>query len=311
MARNEEKQCGRLNRLWLQKEREEGRIKDVHVARPKLATLNSAAAVKKWMPSIKKEIEYCLQQSQLSHYPERKIDEFHQHIEKLETEYKRYLKKLRSLDPTCKHKPWEPRAYAKRRQDPCSNQNTSKKLCRHSPSGPSREEEDVNEDTNPEEAGNHRSHSNIQELPTPLAPATTRASELPDQDLPLCFDQSRLAVAVASSRVALAGQQQDTGRPNNVDMQEVMQQVRVMPFPAPLGFNHIIHLTVTALTILMQTPEIANCRIESAFTHSYAQTDVSCGSSCSLVVCEIGFTETPFLLHHCLQTLKQKSLMVR
>uniref|UniRef100_A0A8C2I6Y6 Si:dkey-86e18.1 n=1 Tax=Cyprinus carpio TaxID=7962 RepID=A0A8C2I6Y6_CYPCA len=206
MARNEEKQCGRLNRLWLQKEREEGRIKDVHVARPKLATLNSAAAVKKWMPSIKKEIEYCLQQSQLSHYPERKIDEFHQHIEKLETEYKRYLKKLRSLDPTCKHKPWEPRAYAKRRQDPCSNQNTCQFICMDY-----LYITDVNEDTNPEEAGNHRSHSNIQELPTPLAPATTRAFELPDQDLPLCFDQSRLAVAVASSRVALAGQQQDTG----------------------------------------------------------------------------------------------------
>lgn len=84
-----------------------------------------------------------------------------------------------------------------------------------------------------------------------------------------------------------------------------------MPFPAPLGFNHIIHLTVTALTILMQTPEIANCRIESAFTHSYAQTDVSCGSSCSLVVSEIGFTETHFPLHHCLQTLEQNSLMVR
>ncbi len=39
-----------------------------------------------------------LQQSQLSHYPERKIDDFRQHIEKLETEYKRFLKKLRSLD---------------------------------------------------------------------------------------------------------------------------------------------------------------------------------------------------------------------
>ncbi len=64
-----------------------------------------------------------LQQSQLSHYPERKINEFRQHIEELETEYKRFLKKLRSLDPTCKHKPWEPRAYAKRRQDPVSNQN--------------------------------------------------------------------------------------------------------------------------------------------------------------------------------------------
>uniref|UniRef100_A0A671NEX9 Uncharacterized LOC107658158 n=1 Tax=Sinocyclocheilus anshuiensis TaxID=1608454 RepID=A0A671NEX9_9TELE len=205
MARNEEKQCGRLNRLWLQKEREEGRIKDVHVSRPKLATLNSVAAVKKWMPSIKKEIEYCLQQSQLSHYPERKIDEFRQHIEELETEYKRYLKKLRSLDPTCKHKPWEPRAYAKRRQDPGSNQNTCQFMLFY------REEEDVNEDTNPEEAGNRTSHSNIQELPTPSAPATTRASDLPDQDHPLCFDQSRLAVAVASSRVALAGQQQDTG----------------------------------------------------------------------------------------------------
>ncbi|XP_058612503.1 uncharacterized protein si:dkey-86e18.1 isoform X2 [Onychostoma macrolepis] len=210
MARNEEKQFGKLNRLWLQKEREEGRIKDVNVSRPKLATLNSVAAVKKWMPSIKKEIEYYLQ-SQLSHYPERKIDEFRLHIEELETEYKRFLKKLRSLDPTCKHKPWEPRAYAKRRQDPVSNQNTSKKLCLYSPSGPCREEEDVNEDNNPEEAGNHISRSNIQELRTPSAPATTQASDPPDQDLPLCFDQSRLAVAVASSRVALAAQQQDTG----------------------------------------------------------------------------------------------------
>uniref|UniRef100_A0A673MY19 Si:dkey-86e18.1 n=1 Tax=Sinocyclocheilus rhinocerous TaxID=307959 RepID=A0A673MY19_9TELE len=203
MARNKEKRFGKLNRLWLQKEREEGRIKDVHVSRPKLATLNSVAAVKKWMPSIKKEIEYYLQQSQLSHYPDRKIDEFCQHIEELETEYKRFLKKRCSLDPTCKHKHWEPRAYAKRRQDPVSNQNTCY--------GPCREEEDVNEYINPEEAGNHISRTNIQELCTPSAPATTQASDPPDQDLPLCFGQSRLAVAVASSRVALAGQQQDTG----------------------------------------------------------------------------------------------------
>uniref|UniRef100_A0A8C1ECD0 Fas ligand (TNF superfamily, member 6) n=1 Tax=Cyprinus carpio carpio TaxID=630221 RepID=A0A8C1ECD0_CYPCA len=55
-----------------------------------------------------------------------------------------------------------------------------------------------------------------------------------------------------------------------------MQQIegfKVMPFPASLGFNHIIHLTVIALTILMQTPETAHCKIESARTHSYAQTD--------------------------------------
>ncbi|XP_076134083.1 uncharacterized protein LOC143116692 isoform X3 [Alosa pseudoharengus] len=116
MARNEEKQYGRLNRLWIQKEKEEGRIKDVH-SRPKLSTLNSVNAVRKWMPSIKDEIEYYLQQSQLSHYPERKIAEFKLHIEELEREYKRFLNKLRALDPSHKHHPWTPRAYAKRRLD--------------------------------------------------------------------------------------------------------------------------------------------------------------------------------------------------
>lgn len=66
------------------------------------------------------------------------------------------------------------------------------------------------------------------------------------------------------------------GRPSSDDLQKGMQQVegfKVMPFPASLGFNHIIHLTVIALTILMQTPEIAHCKIESAWKHSYAQTD--------------------------------------
>ena len=58
------------------------------------------------------------QQSQLSHYPERKIAEFQFCIEGLEKEYKRFLSKLRALDPSCKHQPWTPRAYAKRRGDP-------------------------------------------------------------------------------------------------------------------------------------------------------------------------------------------------
>lgn len=58
-----------------------------------------------------------MQQSQLSHYPERKIAEFKLHIEALEREYKRFLNKLRALNPSDKHHPWKPRAYAKRRQD--------------------------------------------------------------------------------------------------------------------------------------------------------------------------------------------------
>ena len=129
------------------------------------STLNSASSVKKWIPSIKNEIEYYLQvsemllmcktcsaemvsnggeflkfpyiqslmflsfpsqQSQLSHYPERKIAEFQLHIEALEKEYKSFISKLRVLDPSCKHKPWTPRAYCKRRADtqdsPCIGQ---------------------------------------------------------------------------------------------------------------------------------------------------------------------------------------------
>lgn len=57
------------------------------------------------------------QQSQLTHYPERKIAEFQQQIEALEKEYKRFVTKLRVLDPSCKHKPWTPRSYSKRRAD--------------------------------------------------------------------------------------------------------------------------------------------------------------------------------------------------
>ncbi|XP_039590916.1 uncharacterized protein si:dkey-86e18.1 isoform X2 [Polypterus senegalus] len=79
------------------------------------STLNSAAAVKKWIPSIKNEMDYCLQQSQLPHYPERKIAEFQERIERLRAEYQNYLRKLRALDPVNKEHPWKPRGYSKKR----------------------------------------------------------------------------------------------------------------------------------------------------------------------------------------------------
>uniref|UniRef100_A0A3Q3Q7C1 Uncharacterized protein n=1 Tax=Monopterus albus TaxID=43700 RepID=A0A3Q3Q7C1_MONAL len=168
MARNEEKLHGRLNRLWLQKEREEGRLKDVHERRPKLATLNSASAVKKWIPRIKNEIEYYLQQSQLSHYPERKIAEFKLHIEALEKEYKSFTAKLRVLDPLCQHKPWTPRAYCKRRAEtqnsPYMGQCVKCYIV------------------------------NVQML------KWTSQAVCADQDQPLSFDHTRLAVATAAFR---------------------------------------------------------------------------------------------------------------
>ncbi|XP_060773525.1 uncharacterized protein si:dkey-86e18.1 [Neoarius graeffei] len=194
MARNEEKQLGKLNRLWLQKEREEGRIKDVHETRPKLATLNSVAAVKKWIPSIKNEIEYYLQQSQLSHYPERKIAEFQQQIERLEKEYKAYLNKLHFLDPSCKHQPWSPRAYTKRRPDSKGDQCIAKKPCAQASS----------EEISATATAKMQAICNSSQL------GPTHSSNLPGQDLPLSFDQSRLAIAVAGSRDVSSRQQNET-----------------------------------------------------------------------------------------------------
>ncbi|XP_029473980.1 uncharacterized protein LOC115099998 isoform X2 [Rhinatrema bivittatum] len=115
MARNQEKQYGRLNRLWLQRQKEDGHLKEIHQKRPKLSTLHSAAEVKKWIPSIKNEIEYYLEQSQLCHYSECKIQEFQENLEMLRKEYQSYLWRLRRLDPSCKEHPWKPRGYTRKR----------------------------------------------------------------------------------------------------------------------------------------------------------------------------------------------------
>ncbi|XP_049444172.1 uncharacterized protein si:dkey-86e18.1 [Epinephelus fuscoguttatus] len=207
MARNEEKQQGKLNRLWLQKEREEGRLKDGHQRRPKLSTLNSASSVKKWIPSIKNDIEYYLQQSQLPHYPERKIAEFQLHIEALEREYKSFIAKLRVLDPACKHKPWTPRAYCKRRADtqdaprivknprPCEPHDGSSQL--------SEGESDLtsNKTSAPERQG-PPSHSETKfYTPLPTNPISESSEAVcAHQDRPLAFDQTKLAVAAAAFR---------------------------------------------------------------------------------------------------------------
>ncbi|XP_018413381.1 PREDICTED: uncharacterized protein LOC108788153 [Nanorana parkeri] len=94
---------------------DEGRLKDICGHRPKLGALHTAAGVKKWIPSIKHEIDYYLEQSQLSHYSERKIEEFEGKIEALKKEYQSHLWKLRRLDPSCKEHPWKPRGYTRKR----------------------------------------------------------------------------------------------------------------------------------------------------------------------------------------------------
>ncbi|XP_019936290.2 uncharacterized protein [Paralichthys olivaceus] len=210
MARNEEKQQGKLNRLWLQKEREEGRLRDAHERRPKLSTLHSASSVTKWIPSIKNEIEYYLQQSQLSHYPERKIAEFQLHIEALEKEYKSFIAKLRALDPSRKHKPWTPRGYCKRRVEKQASQRTDKHPLR------SESHEDSSQWCGAASANNRTGCHQIstaerqgplrysearRQTPVPTTPRSeTSETVCADQDQPLSFDRTRLAVATAAFR---------------------------------------------------------------------------------------------------------------
>ncbi|KAF7203436.1 uncharacterized protein si:dkey-86e18.1 [Nothobranchius furzeri] len=206
MARNEEKQQGRLNRLWLQKEREEGRLKDANERRPKLSTLNSPSLVKKWIPSIKKEIEYYLQQSQLSHYPERKIAEFQQHIESLEKEYKSFISKLRTLDPSCKHKPWTPRAYCKRRADNRDSSSTGKspRLVEPCDAGSLWDKDDrsLAGYLKPSTTDGACSSSDTRFQTVVSLCSIPNPSELVSsvQNEPLAFDRTRLAVAAAAFR---------------------------------------------------------------------------------------------------------------
>ena len=55
-----------------------------------------------------------LQQSKVSCYPERVIEGFHEKIDSLKREYQAFVRKLRSLDPSCTVTPWTERAYNKR-----------------------------------------------------------------------------------------------------------------------------------------------------------------------------------------------------
>lgn len=111
MARNEEKQLGRLNRLLLKHQKDEQEKKNPK--RPRLDVINSADDIKQWLPNIKKDIDFCLKQSQVPCYPESKIKEFNQKIDHLQGEYKAFVRKLRKLDPNIKETPWTERSYKK------------------------------------------------------------------------------------------------------------------------------------------------------------------------------------------------------
>eukprot|EP01130_Rhizamoeba_saxonica_P011492 TRINITY_DN4774_c0_g1_i6.p1 TRINITY_DN4774_c0_g1~~TRINITY_DN4774_c0_g1_i6.p1 ORF type:complete len:171 (-),score=37.87 TRINITY_DN4774_c0_g1_i6:548-1060(-) len=94
MARNNEKNYGVLNRLYLQNNYKE------HKERPTLNTLHTAKAIRRWIPVIKSDIQYCLHHlSGVRNYPEYKIKEYQKRLEMLQDEYQCFVEKHRELDP--------------------------------------------------------------------------------------------------------------------------------------------------------------------------------------------------------------------
>lgn len=116
MARNYEKRYTGLNRFLEAKQQEGSQSK---APRPPLHKLKTAEEAKKWIPSIRKEIEYCLQQIsgvESRNYPEHKLKEFQERVEQLEREHQRFVEKVHALDPHTRGSiPWQPRAYSRKR----------------------------------------------------------------------------------------------------------------------------------------------------------------------------------------------------
>lgn len=114
MARNEEKNLARLNRLILQNQKDENLKKNP--PRPRLDTLETVEDIKKWLPSIKRDIDFNLKQSQVPCYPERKIQEFRSNVDHLQGLYKAFVRKLKGLDPQLTSIPWNDRVYESKKR---------------------------------------------------------------------------------------------------------------------------------------------------------------------------------------------------
>lgn len=117
MARNCEKHFVGLNRVFLNEQWK----RDEERKRPPLSKLTTAEEVRKWIPSIKKDIDYYLRQlsgARKHDYTETKLKEFEDKVEQLERDHKRFVGKVYQLDPTQKIKgiPWEAKVYVSKRK---------------------------------------------------------------------------------------------------------------------------------------------------------------------------------------------------
>jgi hypothetical protein len=106
MARNEEKNLSELNRLWLAKQQE---LESTKETRPPLWTLSSANEIRRWIPSLKREMFFCIRHlSGIRNYPQYKIKEFQERLERLRGEYKKWVRRCLELEPNQLVVPGEP-----------------------------------------------------------------------------------------------------------------------------------------------------------------------------------------------------------
>ena len=126
MSRNSEKHFVGLNRVFLN----EQWAKEKSMKRPELNQLKTADEVRKWIPSIKKDLEYYLQQlsgARKHKYTDKKLNEFEKKVAWLEKEHKHFVKKVFELDPNQQGVPWEPKSYSTKRKAENNLQTIAKK----------------------------------------------------------------------------------------------------------------------------------------------------------------------------------------
>nr|XP_047136572.1 uncharacterized protein LOC124813487 [Hydra vulgaris] len=126
MSRNSEKHFVGLNRIFLN---EQWTI-EKSLKRPALNQLVTADEVRKWIPSIKRDLEYYIQQlsgARKHKYTDSKLNEFEKKVSWLEKEHQRFVKKVFELDPNQHGIPWEPKSYSAKRKIDENSQTDAKK----------------------------------------------------------------------------------------------------------------------------------------------------------------------------------------
>eukprot|EP01111_Echinosteliopsis_oligospora_P004922 TRINITY_DN1805_c0_g1_i1.p1 TRINITY_DN1805_c0_g1~~TRINITY_DN1805_c0_g1_i1.p1 ORF type:complete len:325 (+),score=92.31 TRINITY_DN1805_c0_g1_i1:281-1255(+) len=114
MARNEEKNRAALNRLVNAKSEKE-QVDKFYI--PPLFKLTNAREVKRYIPKIRREIQYCLRMiSGKKRFRDSKLEEFKERLDDLKGKYRSFVKKAIQYDPSLAVTPGKKHAYISKTQ---------------------------------------------------------------------------------------------------------------------------------------------------------------------------------------------------